>query len=151
MKTLLLLLIPFLSLGQERFIGIKTDTAYIFNWDMKKVVEETFTDNGGGFSIDTVYVENDSVMNVGFSDSEYHYADIFRFETINDTLFTSMASGCLNSCYGVGCTRCKKNAECNCYCVLIGGCDSKDLAIFQDNPMSILIRERILTNQNPEE
>lgn len=155
MKNLILiLLIPFASFGQERIIGTKVNGAYNFTWNMSKVVEATFNDLGATFIVDTTYAKNDSSLQVVFSDDESTYTNVFRFETINDTLYTNFrALGCLNSCRKeLDCTRCSIASDCTCSCFTGGGyCSEKNLAVFQNVTISTWIRIRIITNQNPEE
>lgn len=145
------MLLPLSVFSQERQIGIKTDTSYEFNWNMETVVQETFHDLGADFIVDTVYAENDSMVQVRFHDDNYVYGDLFRIKRVKDSLYTDIAAGCLNTCYGYECGSCAKNSVCACVCVNTGICNSKDLAVFKDEPLSKWIAIRILTNQNPEQ
>jgi len=150
----LLILLPILALSQDRVIGTKTGSTYSFAWDMTKVVQSTLAkDVKSIFSVDTVYIMNDSAMQVVFSDSTTTYSNIVVFQTINNALYTNIgAKGCLNSCYKeLGCAKCSKRVTCDCYCVYeMGSCSDKNLAIFKNTSLSEWFNSRILNNTNPE-
>jgi len=156
MKLILipLLLLPILAFSQGRVIGAKVDSTYSFTWDMAKVVQSTLTvDVNSEFVVDTVYVMDDSTMQVVFSDSTTTYSNVFIFTSINNILYTNeRATGCVNSCYKeLGCAKCSKAADCSCYCTYeTGSCSDKNLAIFKEVSPSVWINSRILNNANPE-
>jgi hypothetical protein len=153
MKYLLILLLPFTAFGQ-RAIGLKTGDTYKFDWDMNLVVQKTFDDLNAPFTVDTTYAMNDSAMQVVFTDGTEIYSNVFRYDVINDTIYTaSRAAGCYNSCRKEqDCTRCAKAADCTCSCLQgYGSCSEKNEAVFQNITISNWIKMRILTNTNPEE
>lgn len=152
--TIALLLLPIFTIAQERLIGIKQGETYVYRWNIKKVIQSTFTEDiGSDAVVDTVYTMSDSTLQVSFTYENVKYSNIVVIQTIRDSVYTNLrATGCLNSCYKEGaCSHCKKNANCDCYCELpVGSCSNKNLAIFVDLPLSKWVNLRIRTLDNPE-
>lgn len=151
---ILILLLPIFSFGQERMLGVKTDSGYIYQWDMGSVIKSTFSDDmNSTLELDSFYTMNDSSIQVSFFDGVDIFSNIVKIIVINDTIYTNeRALGCLNSCYAeLGCTKCRKKDNCDCECKYpIGSCSDKNLAIFQNTSLSVWVNKRITNNVNPE-
>ena len=152
MKTLLLLIItlPLFAFSQEMAIAWKVSGTWIISNDVDLQAKNAFDSVALGYSFDTAFVTQDSIVQIGFTDGTYKYTAALFGRNVDDTIYTQAFYSCgvtcknLNECYGGFCFT---GSDCKCYCSGTGGCSSVNLGIFSDATIGEVIRKRVLISK----